>query len=106
MVKPSTRETVLHLVLKKGAEGVGEEQYAACLELLIGVEEDADAARREMKRLVNRRDELGNTALHWAVQRWDQRAVRQLLELGANIGTKVGRWTCLLLTSVPSDQMI
>ena len=88
-VRPGTRESVLHLVLKAGADGVERAQYAACLDVLLaGGEEDARVGR-EVKRLVNWRDELGNTPLHLATQRWDQAVVRRLLEMGANIGIKV-----------------
>ncbi len=91
MVKAHTRETVLHLVLKMGADGVERERYAACLETLLDdAGGGAAAVSEEMRRLVNRRDELGNTALHLATQRWDQAVVRKLLEMGANIGIKVG----------------
>jgi len=92
MVKSTTRETVLHLVLKMGADGVGRDRYAACLDTLLGggvAAVSSAAVNEEMRGLVNRRDELGNTALHLATQRWDQAVVRKLLEMGANIGIKV-----------------
>ena len=93
--RPTTRETVLHLVLKAGADGIGRDRYAACLEVLIGGGEQS-AVYRELRQLVNSRDELGNTPLHLATQRWDQATVRRLLEMGANIGIKVQFWEYVL----------
>jgi ankyrin repeat protein len=93
VVRSTTRETVVHLVLKAGADGVGRERYAACLDVLLAgggrPEKEEDGVYCEMRGLVNSRDELGNTPLHLATQRWDQSVVRRLLEMGANIGIKV-----------------
>ena len=36
-------------------------------------------------KIVNRKDNLGNTALHYATQKWNDKVVRDILELGANI---------------------
>ncbi len=89
-VKQTTRETVLHLVLKMGADGAERELYERCLEVLMGGG-PGHPVYRQLQLLVNWRDELGNTALHLATQRWSQRVVRTLLEMGANIGIKAGR---------------
>lgn len=81
-VRPLTSETILHLVLRMGEEGSGAAGYRACLALLL------EGRREAMAALVNRRDSLGNTALHLATQRWPEAAVTALLELGANIGVR------------------
>ena len=44
--------------------------------------------RDQLRRIVNKKDALGNTALHYATQKWNDRVVRDVLELGANIGIK------------------
>ena len=51
---------------------------------MLGKEE----LRAQVARVVNRRDALKNTALHYATQMWSQETVRKLLEAGANIGMK------------------
>ena len=43
-------------------------------------------------------DGQGNTALHYATQRWDQDTVRRLLERGANIGIKN---KLVIITNIP-----
>ena len=83
IVRPQTKETVLHHVLKMEEKGVPDTNYHACLALLLRGE-----SRISMAKLVNKRDSLGNTALHYATQRWPEEAVTELLELGANIGVK------------------
>ena len=57
--------------------------------LLDPSDEDADLAdelRHQLKKIVNKRDLLGNTALHLATQKWTQDIVKLLLRLGANVG--------------------
>ena len=83
IVRAHTEETVLHHVLKMEEKGVPDANYHACLALLLRGE-----SRKTMAKLVNKRDSLGNTALHYATQRWPEEAVTELLELGANIGVK------------------
>ena len=83
IVRPQTKETVLHHVLKMEEKGVPDTNYHACLALLLSGE-----SRVSMAKLVNKRDSLGNTALHYATQRWPEEAVTELLKLGANIGVK------------------
>ena len=48
----------------------------------------ASSTFNQMRRIVNKTDQYGNTALHYATQKWPQHTVRRLLELGANIGIK------------------
>ena len=84
VLKVNTGETVLHMVLKMEQDGVAAGDYEACLaELLQG-----ETRQRAMAAIVNKKDSLGNTALHYATQRWPEQAVTALLELGANIGIK------------------
>ena len=45
---------------------------------------------RQIRHIVNKRDDSGSTALHYAVRTWPETAVRALLDLGANLGLKNG----------------
>ena len=81
VMKPLTRETILHLILKMEYEQTSAEDYAECLQVLF-------AKADRLKLIVNKKDGLGSTALHYATQKWDEAVVRKLLELGANIGMK------------------
>ena len=83
IVRAHTEETVLHQVLKMEERGVAVADYRSCLSILLRGE-----SRQAMAKIVNKRDSLGNTALHYATQRWPEEAVTELLELGANIGVK------------------
>ena len=81
-----SKETVLHCLLKHGRKrrAADRGRYEDALDLLLGKEE----LRAQVARVVNRRDALKNTALHYATQMWSQETVRKLLEAGANIGMK------------------
>ena len=46
------------------------------------------AFNEEISRVINHRDELKNSPLHYATQQWDQATARMLMERGANIGTR------------------
>ena len=81
-----TQETILHLVLKMEFEQAASQDYEECLEVLF--EKNKPEISRQVRLLVNKKDGLGNTALHYATQRWNDGVVRNLLELGANIGIK------------------
>ena len=80
------QQTVLHRILRKPklnlqiAEKPGD--YEACLELVL------NSNLVNLNRLINKQDSLGNTALHYATQFWDQDTVTRLLLLGANIGLR------------------
>ena len=83
-----SRETVLHYVLKmpkrmEGGDTVA--RYRRCLDLLLGCSGLAEA---ELRKVINKRDSEGNSALHYATQSWSQATVTRLLEAGANIGLK------------------
>eukprot|EP00092_Neocalanus_flemingeri_P007937 GFUD01008564.1.p1 GENE.GFUD01008564.1~~GFUD01008564.1.p1 ORF type:complete len:1055 (-),score=196.84 GFUD01008564.1:189-3353(-) len=83
--KKSTEETVLHrLLLRDDAFKV--EDVQECLKFMLSV--DDDLFKIQIDKIINKRDLLGNTALHYATQRWPQSIVRILLERGANIGIK------------------
>ena len=61
-----SRETVLHHVLKmpkrlEGGDTVA--RYRRCLDLLLGCSGPAEA---ELRRVINKRDSAGNSALHYA----------------------------------------
>jgi len=85
IVKKSTEETVLHrLLIKDDSNAVADTEE--CLKFLLSV--DDDSFKIQIDKIINKRDLLGNTALHYATQRWPQSVVRILLERGANIGIK------------------
>ncbi len=95
-----TKSSVLHSVLRRPySEGLSlqytdeqmEERYLRCLEIILEEgeeEEDDEAFASQIRRVVNARDELDNTALHYATQLWPQSVVRRLLERGANVGVR------------------
>ena len=56
--------------------------YETCLDIVL------NPTLSNMSSIINRQDILGNTALHYAVQFWDQDTVTRLLLLGANIGIR------------------
>ena len=45
---------------------------------------------RQIRHIINKRDDSGSTALHYVVRTWPETAVRALLDLGANLGLKNG----------------
>ncbi|TRY61355.1 hypothetical protein TCAL_01796 [Tigriopus californicus] len=77
-----TSETILHFILKKGDRD--DSKYLDCLTFLLTNEQ----VLGDLQEVMNKRDVLGNTALHYATQKWPQEVSRQLLENGANIGMK------------------
>ena len=40
------------------------------------------------RHVINKRDRIGSTPLHYAVRTWPEASVRTLLDLGANVGLK------------------
>ena len=92
-----TKETILHLILKKSQKkallGVGSKSellkfdadYRRCLAVVLEAE---DEVRQQLSRVINKRDLVGNTPLHYAAQLWRQDEVTALLHLGANIGVR------------------
>ena len=68
-----SRNSVLHWVLKRPA--LDHENpltdYRASLDLLMRPSKSA-AFNEEISRVINHRDELKNSPLHYATQQWDQ----------------------------------
>jgi len=85
IVKKSTEETVLHRLLIKD-DSLAVEATEECLRFLLS--DNDDEFKIQIDKIINKQDLLGNTALHYATQRWPQSVVRILLERGANIGIK------------------
>ena len=81
-----SRETVLHHILKM-PNRTEVSQYQDCFTLLTDT--FSGTVEPELRKIINKRDTCGNSALHCATQAWPALAVRQLLERGANIGLKV-----------------
>merc|ERR1719483_643583 len=57
-----------------------------------------------MKSIINKKDDRSNTALHYATQKWSQATVRNLLELGANIGIK-NHWDEIPISKIRPETM-
>ena len=105
-----TKETILHLILKKSHKkallGVGsvsdlkiqDENYRKCLNVLL---ESSSDTRDQLSRIINKKDLIGNTALHYAAQIWTQDDVTVLLNLGANIGVRNQRGDIPLTRILP-----
>lgn len=81
IVAKESAETLLHVLLKRGD---WSDNSLECLQHILW-NADLDV---NIRKIVNKRDILENTALHYAAQSWPQEIVRRLLELGANIGMK------------------
>ena len=62
------RETVLHCLLKHGSGGRDRGRYERALDLALG----KDELQPQIVQIVNKRDALKNTALHYATQMWSQ----------------------------------
>ncbi|CAB4067884.1 TRPA1 [Lepeophtheirus salmonis] len=72
-------ETILHILLKEG-----NKRSHDALKFILNDPE----IEQQIRSIMNKKDMLGNTALHLAAQRQDQEVVKRLLQLGANIGMK------------------
>ena len=72
--------TVLHTLLRKP---LPHHDYEAAYDYL----QNSDQFKR-LRLVINQKDKLDNTALHYATQFWPQNVVLTLLELGGNIGLK------------------
>jgi len=106
VINDKLNETILHCVLKmeykkmlavsengtKIVNGTGDfsdflqidqEDYEHCWNIIM-----LTSNKTSLMKIVNRKDNLGNTALHYATQKWNDKVVRDILELGANIGIK------------------
>ena len=93
---PSDGSTIAHALLRKPIKDdklsfekpEDPDEYQKCLEVLTDDLGHGSDMAREIRQVVNVKDVLDNTALHYATQMWSQSVVRLLLELGANIGIK------------------
>ena len=104
-VEKETKETVLHKILQKDEnliENVSEESLENVLEVILS--EDDEKFKDGITTLVNSRDVLGNTPLHYATQKWSEKIVRRLLERGANIGIK-NKWNEIPINRISASTM-
>ena len=101
VTKKQTEETVLHRLLLKD-ENLEQGEFQSCLELLLS-NGDEDL-KQQIDKIINRKDILGNTALHYGTQRWDQATVRALLERGANIGIR-NKWGEIPIQKIEPETM-
>ena len=77
-------ESALHWLLKKpNRESSDNPDYEEALDILLGSD-----LGRDIVKVINTKDNLGNSPLHYATQLWSQKVVRSLMEMGANIGLK------------------
>ena len=92
--EPEDGSTIAHCLLRKplgdGGTSVQKpdtpDDYQKCLKVLS---EGGDGpVSAEIRRVINARDKLDNTALHYATQMWPEAVVRHVLEMGANIGVE------------------
>ncbi len=98
-VNRDSGDNVLHYLLKAGG-GKEADKCKRCVEYLLGEKKLAKGVRA----IINKRDVLRNTALHYATQFWPQETVRKLLELGANIGMK-NHWDEIPISNIPPQTM-
>ena len=101
VTKDGTNETVLHLVLKMNSKFADKTSYEKCLDELL-LASPGSRVYQQVRRMINKVDSLGNTALHCATQKWPQSTVRRLLEAGANIGIK-NHWKEIPITRIRPD---
>jgi len=99
--KPYTKETILHLILKMEFEQANPCDYDNCLSVLLSRSKDTE---KQISSIINKKDDLGNTALHYATQKWPEATVRRLLELGANIGIK-NHWKEIPISKIRPQTM-
>ena len=100
-VNKSTKETILHRVLMKD-EAFSAENLEESLEIILS--DDDEGFKNHINKIINRKDLLGNTALHYATQKWSEDIVRLLLERGANIGIK-NKWDEVPINKISSTTM-
>ncbi len=98
-VSRDSGQNVLHCILKNGgAENV--QDYEECLKRIL----EDDLLRADVRKIMNKRDVLKNTPLHYATQLWSQNIIRHLLEAGANIGIK-NLWEDIPITKIDPQTM-
>ena len=64
VLHPHLGETILHCLLLKDTEHCETGQFKECLDFLLKDQEK----QAQLARIINRKDILGNTALHYATQ--------------------------------------
>merc|ERR1719474_2309265 len=86
LLRNPTQKKLFFILYLKWNTSRQQADYNACFKVII--ENSKSEVMKQISSIVNKKDDLGNTALHYATQKWPDYAVRQLLELGANIGIK------------------
>ena len=94
--KDKNSETILHCLLKKGES----DRFMECMDLILNDENLAE----DLSKIINQRDNLGNTPLHLATERWSQKMVGRVLEAGANIGMK-NRWNEVAIDRIDPETL-
>ena len=97
--KEQTQETVLHSVLKNG----DSEGYRRCLNIILS-DNNTEEFKSAVKKIINRQDLNGNTALHYSTQQWPTAVTRSLLQHGANIGIK-NDWGEIPISRISTDTL-
>ena len=96
-VDAETKETLLHLILKKdSSDSFQIEKWKTCFQFLSNVNTSHKAMctksqRGDISDIINNQDSLDNTALHHASSKWPPTIVSTMLKHGANIGIK-NKW--------------
>jgi len=101
VLKFQTNETVFHCVLKSVSSG-NEERYLKCLDILLN--DNDEEFQEEVRKIINKSDVNGNTALHYSTEKWPTFITRSLLQNGANIGIK-NSWDEIPISRIPPDVM-
>eukprot|EP00092_Neocalanus_flemingeri_P034714 GFUD01037775.1.p1 GENE.GFUD01037775.1~~GFUD01037775.1.p1 ORF type:complete len:1056 (+),score=250.31 GFUD01037775.1:1102-4269(+) len=101
VLKFQTNETAFHCVLKSVTSG-NEETYLKCLDILLN--DNDEEFQEDIRNIINKSDINGNTALHYATEKWPTFITRSLLQNGANIGIK-NCWGEIPISRIPPDVM-
>ena len=72
--KKETSETVLHAILKNGGSAANE-SHLRCLNILLS-DANSEEFKADIKKIINRQDLNGNTALHYSTEHWDTQVTR------------------------------
>ena len=94
-----TDPTVLHAALRQ-THPTEIPKTKAYINYLLG----DDETKEHVERIINRRDLIGNTPMHIAVQRWTQDVVKLLLERGANVGMR-NDWNHVPVTGIAPETL-
>jgi hypothetical protein len=73
ILDPKDGSTVLHAILRRPVtadmtflDPENDEKFEKCLEAILS--DPSESVKKEIRRIINRKDTLGNTALHYATQ--------------------------------------